>query len=57
MFLPMMIAHHTGAIEMAKTEQAKGKHQPAKDLARSIQDTQAAEITEMQQIIAGLPAS
>ena len=57
MFLTSMISHHTGAIEMAKTEQAKGKHQPAKDLAKTIQDTQAQEIAEMQQILAGLPAS
>ena len=46
-----------GGKGMMSDAEAKGKHQPAKDLARSIQDTQAAEITEMQQIIAGLPAS
>ncbi len=57
LFLTGMISHHNGAIEMAETEQAKGKYQPAKDLAKTIQDTQAQEIAEMQQILAGLPAS
>ncbi len=57
MFLTAMISHHNGAIEMAKTEQAKGKYQPAKELAKTIQETQAQEIAEMQQILTGLPAS
>lgn len=57
MFLTMMTGHHNGAIEMAKTELAKGKYQPAKDLARSIQDSQVKEVAEMQQILGALPAS
>ena len=57
MFLRMMIEHHKGAIEMAKAEQANGKFQPAKDLARTIDETQAKEIAEMEQLQARVAAS
>ena len=57
MFLRMMIDHHKGAIDMAKAEQANGKHQPAKDLARTIEETQAKEIAEMEQLQARVAAS
>lgn len=43
----MMIQHHQGAIEMAKTELAQGSNADAKNLARNIMNAQQAEITEM----------
>lgn len=48
MFLQMMIEHHTGAVQMAKTELADGQNQDAKDLAQKIIDAQQSEIAEMQ---------
>ncbi|QTE03017.1 DUF305 domain-containing protein [Streptomyces cyanogenus] len=50
-FVQMMISHHQGAIEMAKTEQAKGAYGPAKTMAKSIVTSQSAEITEMNKIL------
>ncbi|MET8682450.1 DUF305 domain-containing protein [Streptomyces sp. NPDC004647] len=46
-FLEMMIKHHEGAVEMAKTEQSQGDYQPAKDMAQDIITSQTAEITQM----------
>lgn len=54
MFLQMMVTHHQGAVEMAKTELASGANADAKALAQRITDTQTAEITEMQQLLATL---
>ncbi|MEO6471782.1 MAG: DUF305 domain-containing protein [Aeromicrobium sp.] len=51
-FLTMMIAHHQGAITMAKTEQNDGKYVPAVSLAEKIQQAQTAEIKTMQTILA-----
>ncbi|MEO7351582.1 MAG: DUF305 domain-containing protein [Marmoricola sp.] len=51
MFLTMMIAHHTGAIEMAKTEQSKGKNADAKALAKTIEAAQTTEIAEMKKML------
>ena len=48
MWLDMMIKHHQGAIDMAKTELEKGGSADAKALAQKIIDAQQAEITEMQ---------
>ena len=50
-FLQMMIAHHRGAIEMAKTEQSDGENSKAKGLAAQIQKAQTAEITQMQGLL------
>ena len=50
MFLTMMIEHHTGAIEMAKTEQSKGKNGDAKALAKEIEATQTSEIADMKEL-------
>jgi uncharacterized protein (DUF305 family) len=47
MFLDMMIRHHQGAIEMAKTEQQGGKSADAKALAAQIEKAQSAEIDQM----------
>lgn len=52
-FLEMMIRHHQGAIEMARTEQRQGSHPAATALARAIERDQAAEITEMQSLLGG----
>ena len=54
MFLQMMTAHHQGAIAMAKTEQANGSNPQATALARSIETSQTAEVTEMGQLLQNL---
>lgn len=48
MWLQMMIEHHQGAVDMAKTELEKGSNADAKALAQAIIDAQEAEIGEMQ---------
>lgn len=50
-FLTMMIEHHAGAIEMAKTEQANGKSRGAVALAKRIEADQAGEIDRMKQLL------
>ncbi|MFJ7244335.1 DUF305 domain-containing protein [Kitasatospora sp. NPDC098652] len=50
-FLAGMIAHHEGAVTMAKDETAKGTYEPAKKMAESISTSQAAEIAEMKQLL------
>lgn len=50
-FLEMMIKHHEGAIEMAKTEQSDGAYKPAKDMAGDIIASQSAEITRMNKLL------
>ncbi|OZE96571.1 DUF305 domain-containing protein [Rhodococcoides fascians] len=50
-WLTMMIAHHTGAIEMAQAEIANGSNQDAQQMARTIVDTQQQEIDTMQQLL------
>ncbi len=52
MFLQMMIKHHQGAVEMARTEQAQGQDAAAKQLAAKIEADQTAEIAEMQRLLA-----
>lgn len=47
MWLRMMIQHHQGAIDMAKTELAQGSNSDAKALAQKIISAQQAEINEM----------
>jgi uncharacterized protein (DUF305 family) len=51
MFLTMMIAHHTGAIEMARTEQSKGKDADARALSKQIETAQTIEIAEMKKML------
>jgi uncharacterized protein (DUF305 family) len=51
MFLTMMIAHHKGAIEMAKTEQARGENADAVALAKTIEAAQTTEITQMRDML------
>jgi uncharacterized protein (DUF305 family) len=53
-FLTMMIAHHQGAITMAKDETANGSNTDAKTLAEKIITDQQAEITTMQGLLSEL---
>lgn len=50
-FLRMMIEHHTGAIQMGRTELAQGQNAEAKQLAQSIVDAQSTEIQQMQGLL------
>lgn len=54
MWLEMMVSHHRGAVEMAQTEIAEGSNAEAVALAEEIADSQAAEIEEMETLLAGL---
>ena len=51
MFLTMMVAHHEGAIQMAKAEQRDGKNTDAKALAGTIREDQTAEIATMRDLL------
>ena len=51
LFLEGMIRHHEGAVSMARDEQANGKFEGAKELARSIIRSQEAEIAEMRALL------
>lgn len=51
MFLTMMIEHHEGAIEMAKTEQSEGEYADAIELAEGIETAQTEEIQTMQALL------
>ncbi|GAA4905615.1 uncharacterized protein (DUF305 family) [Nonomuraea thailandensis] len=49
-----MIAHHQGAIEMARTEQAAGSNPRAKELAGAMAATQQAEVEQLRRILGRL---
>ncbi len=51
MWLTMMIEHHEGAIQMAQTEQADGANDDAVELAEKIEQTQAAEVDQLEQLL------
>ncbi|WP_157549961.1 DUF305 domain-containing protein [Nonomuraea candida] len=51
LFARQMIAHHEGAIEMARTEQARGADPEARELARAIETTQRAEVAQLRKIL------
>jgi uncharacterized protein (DUF305 family) len=51
MFADLMIAHHSGAIEMARSEKTNGINVDAISLAAEIEQTQAAEIVKLQKIL------
>lgn len=51
MFLQMMVEHHEGAIEMARTEQANGRNPDAIALAEQVETDQEAEIAEMEDLL------
>lgn len=46
-FISMMIAHHQGAIDMAKLAESRAKHSEIKQLSTDIISTQTKEITNM----------
>ena len=50
-WLELMIAHHEGAVEMARTQQAAGTFRPAIELAEEIERSQAAEIETMRDLL------
>ncbi len=50
-FMEMMIKHHEGAVEMAKTEQSDGAHTPARKMAADIIASQSAEIEQMRKLL------
>ena len=52
-WLTMMVEHHTGAIEQARTELGAGRYAPARTLAQAIIDSQTKEITTMKGLLAG----
>jgi uncharacterized protein (DUF305 family) len=54
LFLKQMIAHHEGAIMMAKTENTAGRNTDAIKLSKDIVSAQEAEIREMQTLLATL---
>ncbi|HWI32465.1 MAG TPA: DUF305 domain-containing protein, partial [Microbacterium sp.] len=51
LFLEQMIQHHEGAIDMAQEEVDNGQNLDAIQLARTIIDTQTAEIATMEEIL------
>jgi uncharacterized protein (DUF305 family) len=50
-FLTMMLAHHEGAITMAKTQITGGQSPEAKELAEQIINTQTKEIAEIRTLL------
>ena len=53
LFLELMIVHHEGALDMAKTEKASGQNTDALALADAIATSQTAEIAEMKAMLQG----
>jgi uncharacterized protein (DUF305 family) len=51
LFAQLMIAHHKGAIDMARTEQANGSNPKAKELAKRIETTQQAEVAQLRKVV------
>lgn len=54
LFLKQMVAHHEGAVAMAKTEISRGRNPDAIQLGKDIVSAQEAEIKEMQALLAAL---
>ena len=53
LWLTMMVEHHEGAVEMARTETEEGRYRPAVQLAEQIIDAQESEIAAMEKMLAG----
>jgi uncharacterized protein (DUF305 family) len=51
MFLELMVQHHEGAVEMAKTEKSDGGYNPAIKLADDVITAQTAEIEQMNKML------
>jgi uncharacterized protein (DUF305 family) len=56
LFLEFMILHHEGAVEMAEEEVADGEAPETVGQAERVIEDQTAEIAEIEEILAGLPA-
>jgi uncharacterized protein (DUF305 family) len=56
MWVQMMISHHEGAVTMSKTELASGQYSGAETLAQSIIASQTAQISQLKNLEAQLPA-
>jgi uncharacterized protein (DUF305 family) len=54
LFLTQMVAHHEGAVMMAKIETTDGKNPDAVQLSKDIVSSQEAEIQEMRDLLATL---
>ncbi|MGP3948608.1 DUF305 domain-containing protein [Streptomyces sp. 7N604] len=50
-FARMMVAHHNGAIEMAKAEQRNGRNADAEKLAAAVIKGQSAEVKQFNKIL------
>ena len=50
LWVEMMITHHEGAVEMSEAQVRAGRSEQAKQLARTIAETQAQEITELRSL-------
>ncbi|MEK9520773.1 DUF305 domain-containing protein [Streptomyces venezuelae] len=50
-FAELMIAHHDGAVAMAKDEQRNGENPTAKALADDVVRTQSAEVTALREVL------
>lgn len=48
-FIEMMIAHHQGAIDMARLSDTRAKHDEIKELSKNIISAQEKEISDMTQ--------
>lgn len=48
-FIEMMIAHHEGAVDMAKLSNSRANHEEIKQLSQGIISAQQKEISEMKQ--------
>lgn len=53
-YLKAMIVHHRGAIKASEAQLAEGSYGPARTLAEAIAKAQAAEIAEMEKLLAAL---
>lgn len=52
LFLEQMIVHHEGAVEMAQTQVDEGENEDAVAMAQEIVETQQAEISTMEDLLA-----
>lgn len=53
-FLTMMIPHHQSAIDMARIELEEGDDEATLAMAQKVIDAQEAEISQMQEMLAGM---
>ena len=53
-FLTRMVAHHEGALPLAREELARGRSPDARALATAVLAEQPAQVEEMQQLLTGL---